>query len=79
MRKIFIAFLLTVTSLTFSFGQILKGTVIHERFLASSIQGNPAGEEAVRRLTIYLPPGYYQNKQHEMPGVIQDSVLQIAS
>lgn len=64
MRKIFVAFLLILTSLTFSFGQILKGTVIHERFLAPSIQGNPAGEDAVRRLTIYLPPGYYQSKQH---------------
>jgi S-formylglutathione hydrolase FrmB len=64
MRKIFVTFLLILPSLTFSFGQILKGTVIHERFLAPSILGNAAGENAMRRLTIYLPPGYYQSKQH---------------
>jgi hypothetical protein len=64
MRKISVAFLLALTSLTSSFGQILKGTVIYERFVAPSIRGNAAGEDALRRLTIYLPPGYYQSKQH---------------
>ncbi len=64
MLKTIVAFLLVLFSLTFSFGQNLKGTVIHERFLAHSIQGNPAGEDAMRRLTIYLPPGYSQIKQH---------------
>lgn len=49
MQKIFVAFLLTLTSLTYSFGQILNGTVIYERFLAPSIVGNPANESAVRR------------------------------
>ncbi len=47
-----------------SFGQISKGTIITEKFLAPSIQGNLAGEDAMRRLTIYLPPGYNQSKQH---------------
>ncbi len=56
--------MLILTSSTFSFGQILKGTVLHEKFLAPSIIGNPANEDAMRRLTIYLPPGYYQSKQH---------------
>src|ERR1044072_354174 len=46
--RIIFTFLFTVTTLTFSFGQ--KGTVIHERFLAPSIVGNPAGEDAMRRL-----------------------------
>src|SRR5450432_3395699 len=64
MRKIFVTVLLALISLTFSFGQNLKGTVIHERFLAPSLVENPAGEDAMRRLTIYLPPGYYQSKQH---------------
>jgi pimeloyl-ACP methyl ester carboxylesterase len=64
MRKIFVTLLLTLISLTFSFGQNLKGTVIHERFLALSIAGNPARENAMRRLTIYLPPGYHQSKLH---------------
>jgi len=64
MRKILATLLPILMSLTFSFGQNFKGTVIHERFLAPSIVGNPAGEDAMRRLTIYLPPGYYQSKQH---------------
>src|SRR5580693_9043039 len=64
MRKIFVTILLISISLTISFGQNLRGTIIHARFLAVSIAGNPAGEDAVRRLTIYLPPGYYQSRQH---------------
>lgn len=32
-------------------------------FLAPSIQGNKGGEEANRRLSIYLPPGYEKSKQ----------------
>ena len=64
MRKIFFTVVLTLISITFSFGQKLKGTVNHERFLAPSLVENPAGENAMRRLTIYLPPGYYQSKQH---------------
>ncbi len=63
MLKTIVAFLLVLSSFTFSFGQNVKGTVIHVRFLATSIQGNPAGEDAMRRLTIYLPPGYSQIKQ----------------
>ena len=64
MRNIFATFLVILISLSTTFGQKINGTVIHERFLAPSIQGNPAGEDAMRRVTIYLPPGYYQSKQH---------------
>ena len=64
MREILSTFFLALSAITFSFGQHLQGTVVHERFLASSIAGNPAGEDAMRRLTVYLPPGYYLNKQH---------------
>jgi S-formylglutathione hydrolase FrmB len=63
-QKITSIFLSTLIIITFSFGQNLKGTVIHRKFLAPSIQGNPAGEDAMRRLTIYLPPGYYQSNLH---------------
>ncbi len=63
MQKIITAFLFTFITITFSFGQNIKGTVVTERFLAPSIQGNPADENAMRRLTIYLPPGYYQSKK----------------
>ena len=41
-----------------------KGKVVVERFLAPSLQGNHAGEDPMRRLTIYLPPGYEESKQH---------------
>lgn len=37
---------------------ISKGKVIVEKFVATSIQGNRGGEDPVRQLTIYLPPGY---------------------
>lgn len=64
MQKIILTFLLTLIIITSLFAQNSKGTVIYERFLAPSIKGNPAGEDAMRRLTIYLPPGYDQSKQH---------------
>lgn len=37
-----------------------KGKLITQKFLAPSIQGNPGGENPLRNLTIYLPPGYEQ-------------------
>lgn len=40
-----------------------KGKVVVEKFLAPSLQGNRGGEDPVRRLTIYLPPGYENSKQ----------------
>ena len=43
---------------------IKKGKVITEIFLAPSLRGNRAGEDAMRRLTIYLPPGYEEGKHH---------------
>jgi S-formylglutathione hydrolase FrmB len=64
MPRLTITFLLSFITFICSSGQNLKGTIVTEKFLAPSIRGNPAGEEAMRRLTIYLPPGYYQSKQH---------------
>jgi len=40
-----------------------NGKVIVEKFLAPSLQGNRAGEDPMRRLTIYLPPGYKGSNQ----------------
>jgi S-formylglutathione hydrolase FrmB len=40
-----------------------KGRVIRDHFLAASIQGNHAAENPVRNITIYLPPGYDNNKE----------------
>jgi len=56
-------FLISIISIT-SFAQIPKGIVIHEKFLATSIAGNPGKEDPMRSVTIYLPPGYYKSKQH---------------
>jgi len=64
MEKKFLKLLLVIILPTFSIAQNSKGTIIYETFLAHSIIGNPAGENAMRRLTIYLPPGYSQSKQH---------------
>ncbi|MFD2937401.1 alpha/beta hydrolase-fold protein [Spirosoma flavum] len=40
-----------------------KGKLIIEKFVAPSLQGNHAGEDPIRRLTIYLPPGYEASNQ----------------
>lgn len=40
-----------------------KGKVIVEKFLAPSLQGNRGGEDPMKRITIYLPPGYELSKQ----------------
>lgn len=64
MQKIILTLLLTLITLVSLFAQNSKGTVVYEKFLAPSIKGNPGGEDAMRRLTIYLPPGYYQSKQY---------------
>lgn len=40
-----------------------KGKVVIEKFLAPSLQGNHGGEDPLRRITIYLPPGYAESKQ----------------
>ena len=40
-----------------------KGKVIVAKFLAPSLQGNHAGEDPMRRITIYLPSGYEESKQ----------------
>jgi len=47
-----------------NFNNSKKGKVIIEKFLAPSLQGNHAGENPMRRITIYLPPGYEKSKQH---------------
>ncbi|MBD0285188.1 MAG: esterase family protein [Flavisolibacter sp.] len=41
-----------------------KGKVVVERFLAPSLQGNRGGEDPMRRVTIYLPPGYETSNDH---------------
>jgi predicted alpha/beta superfamily hydrolase len=54
--------LLFFTVLTFSgwiAGQpAAKGKVITQKFIASSIQNNRGGEDPMRQVSVYLPPGY---------------------
>ncbi|GAB3715894.1 alpha/beta hydrolase family protein [Spirosoma flavus] len=40
-----------------------KGKVVITKFFAPSIQGSRGGEDPMRKLTIYLPPGYQESKQ----------------
>ena len=51
--------LLLVHLIIISNSQTKKGgTVIVQKFLSQSIQNNRGGEEPMRQVTIYLPPGY---------------------
>jgi pimeloyl-ACP methyl ester carboxylesterase len=44
--------------------QAKHGKVIYARFTSASILANPGGEDAIRRLSIYLPPDYYKSNLH---------------
>jgi S-formylglutathione hydrolase FrmB len=45
-------------------GQSEHGKLVYLQFTAESIRGNRGGEDPIRRLTIYLPPGYDKSKDH---------------
>ena len=52
-------FILPVFVGLFSYSQsIKKGKLVTAQFEAPSIRGNRGGEASLRRMTIYLPPGY---------------------
>ncbi len=59
MKRIFALLVVTMLSLL-GFGQ---GKVVTQHFIAASIQHNKGGEDANRRVTIYLPEGYEQSTQ----------------
>jgi S-formylglutathione hydrolase FrmB len=61
---------LFLTSLTFAlitfntFSQpASEGKVSSQKFLAPSIQNNKGGEDALRRVSVYVPPGYTESTQ----------------
>lgn len=57
----FVLFLLLFAN---SYGQdSMTGKVIVKKFMAPSIQNNTGGEDPVRQVTIYLPPGYDETKE----------------
>lgn len=40
-----------------------RGTLVEQKILSSAIQGNAGGEDPLRNVTIYLPPGYQTGLQ----------------
>lgn len=40
-----------------------KGKIIEQKFISASVQGNHGGEDPLRSVTIYLPPGYDAGNQ----------------
>lgn len=75
MKKIYSygnAFLLVcffaLTSIVSNSQQIKAGKIITHQFLAASIQGNKGGEDPMRRVSVYLPPGY--DEKHDRYPVI---------
>lgn len=54
MRKFLIGLLL----LSFSTTGTAQGKLLKREFMAASLQNNIAGEDAMRQLTVYLPPNY---------------------
>ncbi len=61
MKKIVFSFLL----LSISFAGIAQGKMERREFVAASLENNPAGEDPVRQLSIYLPQDYEKgNKRY---------------
>ena len=63
MRKFWLL-LVMLTTLATGWGQKLSPSkVITRKMLATSIRNNPAGEDANRSISIYLPPGYSESSK----------------
>lgn len=63
MKPILLCVLLYTTMITYS-QDSKKGKIVTAKFLAPSIQGNRGGEDPARKISVYLPPGYNESKQH---------------
>ncbi|MDH7461142.1 alpha/beta hydrolase-fold protein [Chitinophagaceae bacterium 26-R-25] len=64
MRSLLVLLLATSISFAARGGDIQKGEVVVKHFLAPSIKGNRGGEDPMRSVSVYLPAGYNENKQH---------------
>ncbi len=63
MKKLLCIFLLLVLLPFTHYAQsTLEGEVITKQFLAPSIQNNKGGEDPMRQISVYLPPGYQTSK-----------------
>lgn len=58
MRCLFLTWVLVLASFFLS----AQGRLTYLHFTAPSVKGNPAGEAAFRRVSVYLPPGYDKGK-----------------
>lgn len=63
MKQLVLITILILTLNNLSAQDMQKGKIVIEKFLAPSLQGNRGGEDPMRRVTIYLPPGYEDSKQ----------------
>jgi S-formylglutathione hydrolase FrmB len=63
MKNILLFILLLVSFFSHS-QSVKKGTVVSVHFVAPSLKGNIAGENPMRSMTIYLPPGYAGGATH---------------
>src|SRR5215469_12000536 len=62
--KLFISFVFLFFITANSYSQIKKqGKLVVQTLLAKSIEGNHGGENPMRSITIYLPPGYDESQQ----------------
>ncbi len=52
-----VLFLLLISVTTYSQSN-KQGKVVVQKFLAPSIQNNKGGEDPLRQVSVYLPPGY---------------------
>ena len=55
--------LLCLSTITLAAQNGTQGKTVVKKFIAPSIQNNRGGEDPMRRLTVYLPPGYDNSKQ----------------
>lgn len=64
MKKLLISSLFLLFLTFFNYGQIQnEGNVVERQFMAPSIQNNKGGEDAMRNISIYLPPEYYASQE----------------
>lgn len=64
MTKLFVTSLALILITFNAFSQpVSEGKVIRQKFLAPSLQNNKGGEDPLRRVTVYVPPGYSESTQ----------------
>ncbi|MDI3319293.1 alpha/beta hydrolase [Pinibacter soli] len=64
MRSLIILLLASWISLAARGGDGHRGEIVVKHFLAPSIKGNHGGEDPMRSVSVYLPAGYNESRQH---------------